>query len=541
MSNPTTYAPALETAPAPNPRPQSEPLAPVTSANVVKVTERLAPVTSANVVKVTKPLAPVTSANVVKVTKPLAPVTSDTVREVTERRDRAGKIVTASWRRNLTPEDAKAANSAASQGAERLRVRRAAATAAANIKTGSKLAIIGALASTATTLVKDVPLVGGAIAGAIMLFQMGAERYYVGQQARAEAKDILHNLTYSYLLFKLIDIGADKLGLVLDIEIIQEGIKDINEKVKAQFAERPAFFKDPKEFIKYQSRNPKTELDLLHKALDEFRDNMEDLYTSFDILKEANELLPTLKDTKSLPKRYTGVSPDALETLIAWFKTAAARELDDSEVSEVMDFLEKKLMTSAEKKAKNATERGADVVPSPDKTFTTASKNATSVSPSTSSSIREKAASALNAASALTEWRGGALWPPKYYRGLSTRRKGQRRREITRRAKMSHKNPAAYRPFATDRGTRRRPSSYSSRFHTKYPGVTGLPAIAKATGVPQSVLEKVYDRGLAAWRTGHRPGASQHAWGMARVHSFVLHGKTWRTADADLARRNSSH
>jgi hypothetical protein len=135
---------------------------------------------------------------------------------------------------------------------------------------------------------------------------------------------------------------------------------------------------------------------------------------------------------------------------------------------------------------------------------------------------------------------GGALWPPKYYRGLSTRRKGQRRREITRRAKMSWKNPAAYRPFATDRGTKRKPSSYTSRFHTKYPGVTGLPAIAKATHVPLSILNKVYDRGLAAWRTGHRPGASQHAWGMARVHSFVLHGKTWRTADADLARRNSS-
>jgi len=136
---------------------------------------------------------------------------------------------------------------------------------------------------------------------------------------------------------------------------------------------------------------------------------------------------------------------------------------------------------------------------------------------------------------------GGGLWPPKYYRGLSTRKKGQRRREITRRAKMSWKNPAAYRPFATDRGTKRRPSSYTSRFHAKYPGVTGLPAISKATHVPMSVLNKVYDRGLAAWRTGHRPGASQHAWGMARVHSFVLHGKTWRTADADLARRNSSH
>jgi hypothetical protein len=134
----------------------------------------------------------------------------------------------------------------------------------------------------------------------------------------------------------------------------------------------------------------------------------------------------------------------------------------------------------------------------------------------------------------------GGMIPFKYLSGLSTRKKTQRRREITRRAKMSWKNPAAYRPFATDKGTKRRPSSYTSRFHTKYPGVTGLPAIAKATHVPLSILNKVYDRGLAAWRTGHRPGASQHAWGMARVHSFVLHGKTWRTADADLARRNSS-
>ena len=127
------------------------------------------------------------------------------------------------------------------------------------------------------------------------------------------------------------------------------------------------------------------------------------------------------------------------------------------------------------------------------------------------------------------------LWPLKYYRGLSTRRKAQRHRELTRRARMSWKNPAAYRPFVTDRGTQRRPSSYSSRFHTKYPGVKGLPAIAKDTGVSASVLEKVYNRGMAAWRTGHRPGASQQAWGMARVHSFVLHGKTWRTADKDLA------
>jgi hypothetical protein len=71
------------------------------------------------------------------------------------------------------------------------------------------------------------------------------------------------------------------------------------------------------------------------------------------------------------------------------------------------------------------------------------------------------------------------------------------------------------------------------RFHKKYDART-LDEIAKETGISKKILQTVYDRGMAAWRTGHRPGASQHAWGMARVHSFVLHGKTWRTADSNL-------
>ena len=102
---------------------------------------------------------------------------------------------------------------------------------------------------------------------------------------------------------------------------------------------------------------------------------------------------------------------------------------------------------------------------------------------------------------------------------------------------MSWKTPRAYTPWKTDKGVKTRRSSYTSKFHAKYPDVKTLPEIAKATGVSKKVLEEVYNRGMAAWRTGHRPGASQHAWGMARVHSFVMHGKTWRTADKDLAEK----
>ena len=130
---------------------------------------------------------------------------------------------------------------------------------------------------------------------------------------------------------------------------------------------------------------------------------------------------------------------------------------------------------------------------------------------------------------------GGMYWPVKYYRGLTRRQNAERKRSATRRTKLSFKDPKAYVPFKSDKGVKTRRSSYSSRFHAKYPEAKSLPEIAKATGVPLATLRTVYNRGMAAWRTGHRPRASQHAWGMARVHSFVLHGKTWRTADKDLA------
>jgi hypothetical protein len=132
-------------------------------------------------------------------------------------------------------------------------------------------------------------------------------------------------------------------------------------------------------------------------------------------------------------------------------------------------------------------------------------------------------------------------WPEKYYRGLTRKQNLQRKRSATRRTKMSWKDPKAYVPFKSDKGVKTRKSSYSERFHKKYPGVKSLPEISKATGVPVKTLQTVYDRGMAAWRTGHRPGASAQAWGMARVHSFVLHGKTYRTADADLAKTSRNN
>ena len=59
---------------------------------------------------------------------------------------------------------------------------------------------------------------------------------------------------------------------------------------------------------------------------------------------------------------------------------------------------------------------------------------------------------------------------------------------------------------------------------------------AKASGIPAGILRQVYNRGVAAWRTGHRPGTNPQQWGNARVNSFISKSKgTWGGADKDLA------
>ena len=67
-------------------------------------------------------------------------------------------------------------------------------------------------------------------------------------------------------------------------------------------------------------------------------------------------------------------------------------------------------------------------------------------------------------------------------------------------------------------------------------GEEGLKKKAEKSGMPLGILRKVYNRGIAAWRTGHRPGTTPQQWGFARVNSFITKSSgTWGKADADLA------
>ena len=68
--------------------------------------------------------------------------------------------------------------------------------------------------------------------------------------------------------------------------------------------------------------------------------------------------------------------------------------------------------------------------------------------------------------------------------------------------------------------------------------IAGLKKKAEKSGMPYSILKKVYDKGMAAWKSGHRPGASQQQWAFARVNSFVTKSSgTWGGADKDLAKQ----
>ena len=55
---------------------------------------------------------------------------------------------------------------------------------------------------------------------------------------------------------------------------------------------------------------------------------------------------------------------------------------------------------------------------------------------------------------------------------------------------------------------------------------------AKKANAPLGALRAIYNKGLAAFKSGHRPGANQHQWAMARVNSVLTGGPARKTDDA---------
>jgi hypothetical protein len=130
------------------------------------------------------------------------------------------------------------------------------------------------------------------------------------------------------------------------------------------------------------------------------------------------------------------------------------------------------------------------------------------------------------------------LWPLKYYRGLTRKQALERKKEIKKFGALHWSDPKAYVGFKTDKYKKtKRKSSYTAEWDRLFPDAKSLEERSKVTGVPKKYLTQVFNRGSAAWRTGHRMGQTSQSWSYPRVSSYLLCGKTHYTADSDLVRK----
>ena len=122
--------------------------------------------------------------------------------------------------------------------------------------------------------------------------------------------------------------------------------------------------------------------------------------------------------------------------------------------------------------------------------------------------------------------------------------KDKRDAHFKKQAKKDDDTKSAYKPAPGDATAKTKPSKYTNKMKKLFPDLykemvdesatKSLQKKADASGISLGILKKVFDRGLAAWKGGHRPGTTAVQWGHARVNSFISGGKTRTTGDADL-------
>ena len=122
--------------------------------------------------------------------------------------------------------------------------------------------------------------------------------------------------------------------------------------------------------------------------------------------------------------------------------------------------------------------------------------------------------------------------PAKYYAGDMAK--------STKDKRATHFKKKKAGPAPGDATATTKPSKHTLKFKQMFDEekIKGLINKAEKSGISYSILKKVYDRGMAAWKTGHRPGTTPQQWAFARVNSFITKSSgTWGKADADLAKQ----
>lgn len=131
----------------------------------------------------------------------------------------------------------------------------------------------------------------------------------------------------------------------------------------------------------------------------------------------------------------------------------------------------------------------------------------------------------------------------QYITELSKSTLDKRDAHFNKQSEMPDDSPSAYKPAPGDAKAKTKTSKWTKAYADKYGQdeeymvenvESALQTKAEKSGIKYSILKKVFDRGMAAWKSGHRPGATQHQWAYARVNSFIMGGKTRTTGDADL-------
>jgi hypothetical protein len=129
--------------------------------------------------------------------------------------------------------------------------------------------------------------------------------------------------------------------------------------------------------------------------------------------------------------------------------------------------------------------------------------------------------------------------PKKYYKGVKD--KEARAKQFRKGSKSKDDDKDAYKKAPGDKGAKTKESEHTKKYKERFESTEivevfnkGVRKKSKETGIPYSILNQVFKRGKAAWKTGHRPGTTPDQWAFARINSFATGGKTRTTADKDL-------
>jgi len=132
----------------------------------------------------------------------------------------------------------------------------------------------------------------------------------------------------------------------------------------------------------------------------------------------------------------------------------------------------------------------------------------------------------------------------KYYKGLSEKEKQEKKKNIKETKKLydSGKKKQAFKTASkrpTVKSTKK--SSFTTRFHKKFPDVKAPPSksFADATGISIADQKTIVNRGRAAFVTsGSRSSVSSPtAWGISRTYAFyfkALQGNKKINQDQDI-------